>query len=318
MFSIEVMLMSFIELFRIKYRLYSKLSVGVLVSGGVDSIALLHVLNKYKNELELNLTILHRKFDDFPSHKHVEELINKLSKQYNIPVITEESNISVASNVKETARKEMKELALKDNFDIVLSGHHADDQIETILFRLMRGSGLEGLKGMDSISEFYIGTEKRIFGKPFLDVKKTEIRNYVKENKLQYVDDETNLNSDSDRNYIRNKVIPVLEKRFNLDNLISTANLVRQQVERFKEETTVDIYSGKWFLNQFINLSIANRVFVVKEFCRKKYGFNFNKRHYKALTEVFAGDLSHLNFQINNSIYIKRSGDYVVIEHINN
>ena len=94
--------------------------------------------------------------------------------------------------------------------DQILLAHHLDDAFETILLRLFRGTGVDGLSGLD---------ERRSLGKgeiirPFLNLYKSDLRIFVESNKLNYVEDDTNKNNDFDRNFLRNEIIPSLDRRW--------------------------------------------------------------------------------------------------------
>jgi tRNA(Ile)-lysidine synthase len=107
------------------------------------------------------------------------------------------------------ARYKIFESLLDENDQIVLA-HHRDDVFETILLRLFRGTGVDGLSGLN---------EKRSLGKgeiirPFLNLPKSDLRIFIDENDLPYVEDDTNSKNDFDRNFLRNEIVPSLEKRW--------------------------------------------------------------------------------------------------------
>ena len=98
--------------------------------------------------------------------------------------------------------------SLLDKNDQILLAHHRDDVFETILLRLFRGTGVDGLSGLN---------EKRSLGKgeiirPFLNLSKSDLEIFVHKNDLPFVEDDTNLNNDFDRNFLRNEIVPSLEK----------------------------------------------------------------------------------------------------------
>ena len=100
--------------------------------------------------------------------------------------------------------------SLLDKNDQILLAHHRDDVFETILLRLFRGTGVDGLSGLN---------EKRSLGKgeiirPFLNLSKSDLEIFIHKNDLPYVEDDTNLDNDFDRNFLRNEIIPSLEKRW--------------------------------------------------------------------------------------------------------
>ena len=116
------------------------------------------------------------------------------------------------SSIESQARQERYKIfeSLMDENDQILLAHHRDDVFETILLRLFRGTGVDGLSGLN---------KKRSLGKgeiirPFLNLSKSDLKIYIEENNLSYVEDDTNSNNDFDRNFLRNEIIPSLERRW--------------------------------------------------------------------------------------------------------
>ena len=100
--------------------------------------------------------------------------------------------------------------SLLDTNDQILLAHHRDDVFETLLLRIFRGTGVDGLSGL---------SEKRSLGKgeilrPFLNSPKSDLKIYIDENELAYVEDDTNSNNNFDRNFLRNEIVPSLETRW--------------------------------------------------------------------------------------------------------
>lgn len=288
-------------------------NLAVMVSGGIDSMVLLDVLSKLRKEINVKLTVIHIKFNDFNSHKEATNLVKGYSFIFNVDYVEYESNILTAINVKKQAREEMKEVAFLNDYDLILTGHHKDDQIETILFRLLRGTGPEGLVGMKALTEYIKDNKKRIFGKPFLNVSKNELTEYSRKYNISYVEDETNKDINNDRNYIRNVILPLLSFKFETNNILTTSMLIKDSL--IKEEfINVDIYKGEWDTNEFLKLSIGNRVFVIKEYLSKVLGYNINKQIYKALDKVLSEDISNLKLSINKVFELRREKNKIVIK----
>jgi len=309
----EVELLNSINKYREKYNKKSILNVGVMVSGGSDSMALLYLLNKNKEEYKLNISILHVLFDDYPSYKEAYEIIKDKAIESNIRSIVVNSKIKeLVTRINETGREELKQLSYVENFDIVFTGHHKDDQIETILFRFLRGSGPEGLEGMRLFTEFKINNETRVFCKPFLNITKEELLLFAVNNNIPFVTDETNLNSESDRNFLRNEIIPKLNERFQVKNILETSRIIKENTENYKV-TNLDIYSGKWHINELINLPVLNRVFVIKEYFRKVHGFTIKKGVYNELVNAFNKDLSKFRVNVGFNLEVKKKGEFIIV-----
>ena len=296
-----------------------KLKIGILYSCGIDSSVLLDIAVKYQATFNFEVTMLYISFNDFARSKEADNLAMMLATEYKIDMKHSVCNLANRfSGIKEEARNCMKDLGFSENFDLILTGHHADDQLETVLFRLFRGSGVDGLKGMEYITEFVREDEKRLFGKPFLEVRKTAIIDYARFSKIHFIEDETNYNVDvSDRNYIRNNIIPLIEYRFNVNSIILTIENIKQFVKEYNEkQTNLDIYSGEWCINDFINLTPGNRVFVVREYFRVMHGYNFSHKVIAEIRKKIEHDLSDLCIDLGNSFVLIRDKDKIKVDYV--
>lgn len=313
--------------FMVEYSLlYRKenVKVGVLYSGGVDSSVLFHVVNKYKEAFGLNITLLHLILNDFSGYEEAHSNAISLAKENNLKLVTKFCNLKETSgSINLFVREHKKELAFEGDFDLVVTAHHLNDQIETILFRLFRAAGIDGLKGMTSLCEFSNERKTVVFGKPFLRLSKDTLINYARNNSINFVDDETNFIPDfSDRNFIRNKIIPLIEERFMVENIAKSAENIQEYLEQeelYKEtisQGSTDIYSGAWSVNFMINLPIKNRVFVVREYLRKILGYNINKAVIKNLEKSFKGDLTTFRVDLGRGFIVRTKGEEIVVEQI--
>jgi tRNA(Ile)-lysidine synthase len=106
------------------------------------------------------------------------------------------------------ARRLRYEKLLQSKSDLIVLAHHADDQAETFLLQLIRGAGVKGLSSMAHFDDC------RRLWRPLLNTLRIEIESYAKQHKLKWIEDESNLNIDFDRNFIRSKVLPILKNRF--------------------------------------------------------------------------------------------------------
>lgn len=186
-------------------------------SGGPDSIFLLEVLLKLKDEFNLTLTLVHinHMFRGKDADRD-ENFVRSLGKKYNLQVFVKRKSMENEAKSKkitlEEAGREIRYSFFDEIFDKVQGtkialAHNLDDQIETFLFRLIRGSSLEGLEG--------ISEERDKFIRPINEVYKNDIMKYLDENNIPYMIDKTNLENDYTRNSIRLDLIPFIEKRYN-------------------------------------------------------------------------------------------------------
>lgn len=184
--------------------------VLIAVSGGLDSMVLLHLFQ----ELNFTLAIAHCNFqlrgvESFEDQKFIQEYANSRE----IPIfVTQFDTQSFANDYKlstQVAARELRynwfyELLETENFDYLLTAHHADDNVETFLINFIRGTGLEGLTGIPVQNDRII--------RPLLCFTRDEIANYAHENTIQWREDSSNASDKYLRNKIRHHVIPVLKE----------------------------------------------------------------------------------------------------------
>lgn len=218
-----------------KYNLIEKNdNIIVGVSGGPDSMCLLNILNKLKEQLEIKITVAHinhmiRKEADEET-KYVEDYC----KMNNIPCFVKRINVlEKASNDKigteEAGRKArydfFEEIAKKVNANKIATAHNANDNAETVLMNIIRGTGSSGLKGIEPIRDGR-------FIRPLIECERVDIETYCNENKLEPKIDKSNFENTYTRNKIRNILIPNIKQEFN-PNIIHSLN---KMSELLKEE----------------------------------------------------------------------------------
>ncbi|KAB8030753.1 tRNA lysidine(34) synthetase TilS [Fluviispira multicolorata] len=201
--------------------------LNLQVSGGMDSMCLLHVLSKVlsskyfnsKNSFKLIAQHFNHKKRGEESDKDA-ELICKVCLKTGIPfyqeIADEETFTKEGNNFQNSARKWRKNKAhlLSEKMKIelncvqyfIVTAHHARDHVETVLLHVLRGSALQGLKGIQKFSD------DKIYYRPFCKFNYEEIENYSNEFKIEYRTDLSNFNNDYDRNYVRNNILQHLKK----------------------------------------------------------------------------------------------------------
>ncbi len=194
--------------------LFSELPQGRLVvgySGGMDSHVLLHSLTKCKQKLRIGIPIigLHIHHGLSPNadawDRHCESVCSDLGAEYcciRVEVGKSANGDGPEGDARSARYKTYEEFLTAT--DRLLLAHHQDDQIETILYRLFRGSGLKGIGGMPV--ERGIGSAHLV--RPLLSVSREELRIYAEAQNLRWVEDESNFDQDMDRNYIRHQIVP--------------------------------------------------------------------------------------------------------------
>jgi tRNA(Ile)-lysidine synthase len=198
----------------------------IAVSGGADST----VLCELCSHAGYNFAIAHCNFKLRGQESDRDEnFVRQLAEKYKVPVFVKEFDTNTIAreqktSIEETARNLRYDwfatLLQENNFDNVLTAHHADDNIETVMMNFFRGTGVKGMRGI-------LPKQKNIV-RPLLFARRKEIENYAEDNKIAFVTDSTNAESDYTRNYFRNVLIPALEKIYP-----ETANNVLRNINRF-------------------------------------------------------------------------------------
>ncbi|MCY6960340.1 tRNA lysidine(34) synthetase TilS [Clostridium brassicae] len=195
-----------------------KVIVGV--SGGPDSICLLHVLYTLKEELRITLAAAHinhclRGEEADKDEEYVKRFCNELGiecfvKKIDVHKLSKEKSISCEMAGREVRYKFFEEILNNIEGQKIAIAHNANDQAETVLMRIMRGTGLEGLVGIKAVRD-------EIYVRPILNVSRNEIESYCEVNKLNPRIDKTNLENIFTRNKIRLELVPYIQQNFNKD-----------------------------------------------------------------------------------------------------
>jgi len=185
----------------------------VALSGGLDSMFLLYMLIELQKIWDIELVIGHVNHNIRPNSIHDEKFVAKQGKKLNIPVIVKQLNFDdkkLCESTEEWARNnryaQLELIRKKNNFDKIATGHHSNDQIETVLQRISEKSGIGGLRGIHKQHGSII--------RPILTIAKADIEKVVNDLQIKYVEDETNKNLLVPRNYFRHQIIPQWESLY--------------------------------------------------------------------------------------------------------
>ncbi|AIN74586.1 tRNA lysidine(34) synthetase TilS [Flavobacterium psychrophilum] len=210
-------------------------------SGGIDSMVMLHLFQK----LNYNIAIAHCNFqlrglESFGDQQFVQEYASKnkipaFVTHFDTENFAKDYKLSTQIAARELRYNWFYELLETENFDFILTAHHADDNLETFIINLTRGTGLDGLTGIPEQNEQII--------RPLLPFSRSEIEEYTKENSIQWREDSSNASDKYLRNKIRHDLIPIL-KVLNpnfLDSFLKTQNYL-QEAQVMIEDATIMIY----------------------------------------------------------------------------
>ncbi len=212
----------------------------IAISGGLDSVVLAHLCH----QLKLNITLAHCNFNLRGYESNTDEnFVLQLAEHLDLEVFIESFNTENYANanklsIQMAARKLrynwFEELANQLGFDYILTAHHADDNLETFLINLSRGTGLEGLTGIPEINDNIV--------RPLLPFSRNDIANHATDNNLQWREDSSNASTKYLRNKLRHEVVPVLKEtnpkllhNFNktLQNLQESNYIIADAIAKF-------------------------------------------------------------------------------------
>ena len=185
----------------------------IAFSGGLDSTALLSLVKKLsKKRLHLSLRAIHIHHGLSPNADTWTAHCQQLCEQFAIPLIIEKVKVEMHDGIEAGAR-EARYQAISTHIqpdEYLVTAHHLNDQTETFFLALKRGAGLQGLGAMQK--------ESQLFGmpilRPLLSFSRSELENYVQQENLSWVEDESNQDNHYDRNFLRNQILPELRQRW--------------------------------------------------------------------------------------------------------
>jgi tRNA(Ile)-lysidine synthase len=269
------------------------------ISGGPDSVTLLNVLLSFKRKYNLSFFIAH--LDHMLRGKESDEDVNFVKnitrelglpcevKSCNLTKIARKEHLTLEEAAREYRYKFYSETAKKFKANKIALGHNADDQVETVLMRFLRGSGLEGLMGIPPVRGKII--------RPLIECSREEIEEYCKENKIDYRVDSSNKEVVYFRNKIRLELLPLLSKGYNKnikDITLRLRNIVSEVSAYLNQET------------ELLFREVARRespeivIIDLKKFTSLPLALK--RRIIRKAIEVVKGNLYSISFRHNNEI----------------
>ena len=225
---------------------FHMLSIGsgvvIGLSGGADSVALLEVLCSLREELQLRLAAVHVHHGIRPEAQQDADFCKELCLKKNVAFFCEYADVPGMAKeqglTEEEAGRKARYQIFEDyrqnlQMDVIAVAHHQNDQAETVLFQLFRGSGLRGLSGMQPKRDKII--------RPLLSVSRAEIEEYLQTGHLKYVTDATNASDAYSRNKIRHRILPVAEEiSFGAaEHMSQTAGQLREVLDYMERQACV-------------------------------------------------------------------------------
>lgn len=293
------------------------------VSGGVDSMVLLHYLQEYSKTNPLKLAVAHLDHQKRPESAMDCEFVKQACKQYSIPCytdkLTEMSRGNFHNNARKTRYDFFVEIANEIGADKIVLAHNANDNVETILMRLNRGSSFEGYRGI--LPRTYYKDIEII--RPLLSVSRLEIMNYKELHKVDFVSDSSNEEDSYTRNRYRHHILPFLEsenpkylekfeqfssyqtKAYHLIETLSNSYL-QKHVKEDKDSLMIDITS-------FRDLEDILKMEVIKQIVNLQTD-NAVELHHTNINDIIhlcLNDKSHVELHLDEKLHIFKSYNIV-------
>lgn len=233
------------ELLRACPQLLGARRLFVGFSGGLDSTVLLHVIADLREHklLQVPLTALHINHGLQSAAETWERHCSTVCEQLGVPILIKKVAVNLINKESpEEAARSARYAAFAsvlEEGDVLLLAHHRDDQMETVIFRLIRGSGTKGLAGIPLVRSCGRGVILR----PMLGFRRSQLLQYASAEKLEWIEDGSNRDERYDRNFLRASVIPQLEQRFPGvgNNIVRSAVLCRESDELASELAAIDL-----------------------------------------------------------------------------
>lgn len=256
----------------------------IAVSGGADSISLMLLASKAPN---INVFIHHVKHNVSPNTQYWADFVRQSAEYFGINVetnyIEHDLHFDSESNFEAEARiRRYKAIFsyMKAN-DVLMLGHHSDDQVENVLINIFKGRGINGIT---SLQERSVHANGVILFRPLLNNSKDEVVSYLNDKNIPFVHDESNDESDHDRNFVRNKVVPLLLKRFKplkrsilsvhkalTNSRVVMEELINDKIVAISDENGIDVAD-------YNNLSKETRTEIIMNLLRREGCYTYNQK----------------------------------------
>lgn len=294
-------------------------TVLVALSGGSDSVALFSLMLKFKKKLNLSIFACHVNHNLRGKDSDLDELfVRKLCEKFNVPLFVKSININKISKEKSLgtelcAREErykfFDEISKENGIKKIATAHNKNDNAETVIFNLCRGSGLSGLSG--------IPVKRGNIIRPILCLEKKEILKYLEDENLQYVTDKTNFETDYTRNKIRLEVLPLLSNvnEAFINNIFRCSQNIRQD-EKFLTDLSLKFLNeilkdGNLQLEGLKNLDpvILSRVLII--FCKDNFNISLSNKDIASLNNMVYNGRTSMKLDLSEGLKCERRYEYI-------
>lgn len=310
------------------------------LSGGVDSVVLLDLLDKINRELDQpkRMIIAHFNHQLRPTSDQdaafVRQLVRNRDYIYYVTSWDQPAQKNIEAAGRQARYQFFADIVDKEQVDILFTGHHLNDLAETILMRLTRGTSLRGLRGIEpNYRRILVTSQQKAVQvqvmRPLLAKKKEMLYDYAKLNHLAYVEDESNQDPKFFRNRIRSQVLPMLMQENNsfLENILVLQDQLQASyrvhyANYLQDEPRLLMYSDlmKWvlYVPEFAALSPDKRKVYLAIFCEERLVEDvptYTKEAIDRIDALILNDrLPNSSFQLSEQWQVRREYDYIYIQ----
>ena len=296
--------------------------IGVALSGGKDSMALFTKLCELQDMFDFEVVAIHvdhsireNSGDDarFVINYCRNNGIRAYKFKVDVPKIAKDKNQSMETAAREARYGVFDACIKKGIVDKIAVAHHMSDQAETILMRLLRGTGISGAKGMEE-------SRDGIYIRPMLNTPKEAIDRFIDENQIEYVEDQTNFDNEYSRNYLRNEIFPRLKKYWPqaINSLVSFGKICKEDDSYINSQVYLDalIFHDKVVqipLSYFsIHHSLVTRM--IMEAMRKiNVTKDIERRHIESIIDLALNGENGSKITLPMSVTAHREYDYLTL-----
>ena len=304
-----------------------KIVIGL--SGGPDSVCLLHILNRLKEKLDIELYVAHlnhqiRGIEAQKDALYVSTICEEMGityflKSIDVPKYCKDNGLSIEEGARKLRYEMFNEIKQKTKSNKIAIGHNLNDQAETVLMRIMRGTGLQGLRGIEYARENGII-------RPLLDIERKDIEEYCELHNLNPRIDESNLENIYTRNKIRLELIPYMKDNFNpnlIESIVRMSNNLRSDSDyieahaeaEFKNICKISSDSAEININNFKKLHNAIKVRVLRKGIKAILGdTNFiDQKHIDDVIELESESKINKMLTLPRGIFVYRRKNSIIL-----
>jgi len=293
------------------------------VSGGIDSMVLLKFFQK--NNESYKFSVAHVNHNYHSDAKKMEYLVQDQCAKMNNDLVVENIflkgvNSNIESNFRKMRYTKLEEIRTEIKADFILTAHHADDQVETILMKIMNSSGLDGLQGLRKLRQNII--------RPMYNISKSEISDYASLNNVKYIDDPTNSDNTFTRNFLRMNVIPELKKIKNdihipfnnfTDRIDEVHDLIAFNVQNFCNSDSYRVNDNNIEINKsdFYNLPFLVQLKIISNQCIDTKN-SFSKTDVREIKDLLRKNLTGSSKRVNDKTILIDRNSLIIYKNMKN